>query len=107
MWPRCSDKAREAEVLVAWHVDRLTRKLSDLEHPIELAQNDGLRISTVTGELDLSTHASRLVCRILASVARGEVERKGARQKRPATGCPAGTPSWGTSARVSRGQRRR
>lgn len=75
-------EAREAEVLVAWHVDRLTRKITDLEHLIELAQRTGLRISTVTGDLDLSTDAGRLVGRILASVARGEVERKGARQKR-------------------------
>lgn len=73
---------REAEVLVAWHVDRLTRKITDLEHLIELAQATGLRIATVTGDLDLSTDAGRLVGRILASVARGEVERKGARQKR-------------------------
>jgi site-specific DNA recombinase len=72
----------EAEVLVAWHVDRLTRKLTDLEHLIELAQSTGLRIATVTGDLDLSTDAGRLVGRILASVARGEVERKGARQRR-------------------------
>src|SRR5215217_4255487 len=73
---------READVLVAWHVDRLTRKITDLEHLIELAQATGLRIATVTGDLDLSTDAGRLVGRILASVARGEVERKGARQKR-------------------------
>jgi site-specific DNA recombinase len=73
---------REAEVLVAWHVDRLTRKITDLEHLIEHAQNTGLRIATVTGDLDLTTDAGRLVGRILASVARGEVERKGARQKR-------------------------
>lgn len=72
----------EAEVIVAWHVDRLTRKITDLEHLIELAQANGLRIATVTGDLDLSTDAGRLVGRILASVARGEVERKGARQKR-------------------------
>ncbi len=72
----------EAEVVVAWHVDRLTRKLTDLELLIELAQRTGLRIATVTGDLDLSTDAGRLVGRILASVARGEVERKGARQKR-------------------------
>lgn len=72
----------EAEVLVAWHVDRLTRKLTDLENLIELSQRTGLRIATVTGDLDLSTDAGRLVGRILASVARGEVERKGARQKR-------------------------
>jgi len=72
----------EAQVLVAWHVDRLTRKITDLESLIELAQATGLRIATVTGDLDLSTDAGRLVGRILASVARGEVERKGARQKR-------------------------
>lgn len=72
----------EAEVLIAWHVDRLTRKITDLEELIELSQATGLRIATVTGDLDLSTDAGRLVGRILASVARGEVERKGARQKR-------------------------
>lgn len=75
-------EAGKADVLVAWHVDRLTRKITDLEHLIELSQNTGLRIATVTGDLDLSTDAGRLVGRILASVARGEVERKGARQKR-------------------------
>ncbi len=69
-------------MLVAWHVDRLTRKITDLEHLIELSQATGLRIATVTGDLDLSTDAGRLVGRILASVARGEVERKGARQRR-------------------------
>jgi site-specific DNA recombinase len=75
-------EAGDADMLVAWHVDRLTRKLTDLEHLIEVAQSTGLRIATVTGDLDLSTDAGRLVGRILASVARGEVERKGARQKR-------------------------
>jgi DNA invertase Pin-like site-specific DNA recombinase len=72
----------EAEALVAWHVDRLTRKITDLEELIELAQDTGLRIVTVNGDLDLSNDTGRLVGRILASVARGEVERKGARQKR-------------------------
>ncbi|MCD4525228.1 recombinase family protein [Nocardioides sp. cx-173] len=72
----------DAQVLVAWHVDRLTRKLTDLEHLIEVTQRTGLRIVTVTGDIDLSNDAGRLVGRILASVARGEVERKGARQKR-------------------------
>lgn len=73
---------REAEIVVAWHVDRLTRKITELENLIELSQSTGLRIATVTGDLDLTTDAGRLVGRILASVARGEVERKGARQKR-------------------------
>ena len=89
----------EAEVLVAWHVDRLTRKLTDLEHLIELAQGTGLRIATVTGDLDLSTDAGRLVGRILASVARGEVERKGARQTRAQQqAAEAGRPAGGRRA---------
>lgn len=73
---------REAEVVVAWHVDRLTRRLTELEELIVLAEDTSIRIATVTGDVDLSTDAGRLVGRILASVARGEVERKGARQKR-------------------------
>lgn len=81
--------------MVAWHVDRLTRRLSELEELIDLAQRTGVRIATVTGDIDLSTDAGRLVGRILASVARGEVERKGARQRRAqqqaaAEGRPAG-----------------
>ncbi|MBA2574690.1 MAG: recombinase family protein, partial [Nocardioidaceae bacterium] len=72
----------DAEVIVAWHVDRLTRKLTELEHLIDLSARTGVRIATVTGDLDLTTDTGRLVGRILASVARGEVERKGARQRR-------------------------
>lgn len=72
----------EADVVVAWHIDRLTRKLTDLEHLIDLTQNTGLHVVTINGDIDLSNDSGRLVGRILASVARGEVERKGARQKR-------------------------
>jgi hypothetical protein len=69
------------EVIVAFHIDRLTRKLADLEDLIELCEARGVRIATVSGDVDLSTDSGRLVGRILASVAKGEVERKGARQK--------------------------
>jgi len=71
----------DAEVIVAWHVDRLTRKLTELEQIIELAERTKVKIATVSGDLDLSNDGGRLVGRILASVARGEVERKSARQK--------------------------
>lgn len=69
------------DVIVAWHVDRLTRKLTELEELITLSERTGVRVATVSGDLDLTTDSGRLVGRILASVARGEVERKGARQK--------------------------
>jgi hypothetical protein len=72
------------DVVVVWHVDRLVRKLADLEDVIERCERSGVRLATVSGDIDLSTDAGRLVGRILASVARGEVERKSARQKRAA-----------------------
>jgi DNA invertase Pin-like site-specific DNA recombinase len=73
---------RAVDVIVVWHVDRLTRKLTELEHLIELWERTGVKVATVAGDLDLSTDAGRLVGRILASVAKGEVERKSARQAR-------------------------
>ncbi|MGI8578866.1 MAG: recombinase family protein [Nocardioidaceae bacterium] len=72
------------DVIVAYHVDRLTRRLADLEHLIQRCEKAGVRVATVSGDIDLSTDAGRLVGRILGSVAAGEVERKSARQKRAA-----------------------
>ncbi len=68
-------------VVAVWHVDRLVRRLADLEDVIERCETAGVRLATVSGDVDLSTDAGRLVARILASVARGEVERKSARQR--------------------------
>jgi len=72
--------ARAVDVIIAWHIDRLTRRLADLEDIIERCERARVRVGTVSGDLDLSTDSGRLVGRILASVARGEVERKSARQ---------------------------
>jgi len=66
---------------VAWHVDRITRRVAELETLIELCERTGTKVATVSGDLDLTTDAGRLVGRILGAVARGEVERKSARQK--------------------------
>lgn len=71
----------DVDVVAVWHVDRLTRRLIDLEEVIGLCEVSGVRLATVTGDLDLSTDTGRMLARILASVARGEVERKGARQR--------------------------
>lgn len=73
---------REMDLIVVTHIDRLLRKLAELEDMIERCEKAGVRIATVSGDLDLSTDAGRLVGRILAVIARGEVERKSARQKR-------------------------
>jgi site-specific DNA recombinase len=75
---------RAVDVIVAWQVDRLLRRMADLEELIERCESTGVRVATVGGDLDLSTDAGRLVGRILGAVARGEVERKSTRQKRAA-----------------------
>ena len=74
-------KSREVDVVVVYAVDRLTRRLSDLSALIDLCQETGAKIATVSGDLDLSTDTGRMVARILGSVAQGEVERKATRQR--------------------------
>ncbi|CAN5332003.1 recombinase family protein [soil metagenome] len=76
--------SRAVDVVIAWHVDRLTRRLSELEDLITRCETASVRVATVSGDLDLSTDAGRLVGRILGAVARGEIERKSARQRRAA-----------------------
>jgi DNA invertase Pin-like site-specific DNA recombinase len=70
------------DVVVAWHVDRLVRRLADLEPLLTRCEAAGVRIATVTGDLDLGTDSGRLVARILGSVAQAEIERKSVRQRR-------------------------
>jgi DNA invertase Pin-like site-specific DNA recombinase len=72
--------AGEVDVVIAWHMDRITRSMLVLERLITLAVEQNVGIATATGDVDLTTDAGRMVARILAAVARGEVERKAARQ---------------------------
>lgn len=78
-WQALLEGARAGafDVVVAWAVDRLVRRSSDLERLIET----GVRAATVQGDLDLTTVQGELVGGILASVARAEVRQKGERQR--------------------------
>ena len=69
------------DALVCYDLDRLTRQPRQLEDWIDAAEDRGLLLTTANGEADLSTDNGRLFARIKASVARGEVERKSARQR--------------------------
>lgn len=71
----------EFDVIVARHMDRLLRRLSELESTLERCQRAGVAIVTASDGVDTSTDGGRLVARILSSVAQGEVERKGSRQR--------------------------
>jgi site-specific DNA recombinase len=78
-------QSRQIDAVIVWHVDRLLRKMTDLERVIELVETTGVRLVTVSGDISLDTDMGRMVGRIMASVARAEVERKSARQRRAAT----------------------
>ena len=71
----------EVDVVIAWHFDRIARSMIDLEHLIVLAEEHGVGIATVVGDMDLTTDMGQMVARILAAVARQEVQRKARRQK--------------------------
>lgn len=74
-------RADEADVIVAWHLDRITRNMNDLERLIKVCEDHGKLVVTSSGDFDLSSDTGRMVARILAAIARGEVERKAARQR--------------------------
>jgi DNA invertase Pin-like site-specific DNA recombinase len=76
-------KAGEIEAVIAWHPDRLYRKLRDLEELIEVAEQQRITIRTVrAGEFDLGTPTGKMLARILASVSAGEGDIKSDRWKR-------------------------
>jgi DNA invertase Pin-like site-specific DNA recombinase len=65
------------DTLICWHTDRLYRRPQDLERLLDLLDRGALpgTVRTVTaGDLDLSTPTGRMVARLLAAVASGEVE---------------------------------
>ncbi|OZD39570.1 recombinase family protein [Rhodococcus sp. 06-1477-1A] len=69
------------DVIAARHIDRLLRRLAELESVIERCNAHGTAIVTANDSVDTSTDGGRLVARLMASVAQGEVERKSARQR--------------------------
>jgi DNA invertase Pin-like site-specific DNA recombinase len=63
--------------IIAWHTDRLYRRLADLEELAKVCEDFGLAVRTCrSGELDMSTPTGRMIARILGSVAQFEVEQK-------------------------------
>ncbi|WP_040283078.1 recombinase family protein [Tessaracoccus massiliensis] len=75
-------EAGRFSAIVCYDLDRLTRQPRQLEDWIDRAETRGLALVTANGDADLSTDGGRLFARIKAAVARGEVERKSARQSR-------------------------
>jgi DNA invertase Pin-like site-specific DNA recombinase len=69
--------------VVAWHADRLYRKVSDLGQLVDVCKANDVQISTVKGgNIDLTTPTGRLVAGLLAQVATYEGEAKADRWRR-------------------------
>lgn len=76
-------EAGEVDAVVAWHPDRLYRKLTDLEGLIEAIDQNNVVMRTVrAGEIDLSTPTGRMLARILSATAQAEGEIKSDRWRR-------------------------
>lgn len=76
-------KAGRVDVVVAWNLDRLTRKPREIEDWLDYHESHGVNLMTSENRerIDLTTETGRMMLRITAAVARNEVERKGRRQK--------------------------
>lgn len=67
----------KVDAIIAWHTDRLYRRLADLEELANLCGQRKLAVRTCrAGELDLSTPTGRMIAEILGSVASYEVRQK-------------------------------
>lgn len=75
-------KAGRIDEVVVWDLDRLTRRPIEVEEWMALNESHGVNLVTIGENVDLSTDNGRMFLRIKAAVARAEVERKGARQRR-------------------------
>jgi site-specific DNA recombinase len=74
-------EAGRVDAVVVWDLDRLHRRPIELEHFLDVADQFGVALASVGGDVDLATDNGRLFARIKGAVARSEVERKSARQK--------------------------
>ncbi|MCH8992263.1 MAG: recombinase family protein [Acidobacteria bacterium] len=77
-------EAGRRDAVICVDLDRLTRRLVELEEFILLADRLGIGLANVSGDTDLSSVDGRLTARIMGAVARQESERKGERVAREA-----------------------
>lgn len=75
-------KAGRADTVLVYHVDRLYRRMADLERLVEVVEATAVDIHTVAaGDVDLSTASGRMVARMLGAAAQHESERIGERMR--------------------------
>jgi len=90
----------DADALIVWDLDRLTRQPRELEDFMDAAEELGWELASVGGDVDLSTPQGRLLARIKGSVAKHEAEQASRRirrktEERAEAGLPHGKPAYG------------
>jgi DNA invertase Pin-like site-specific DNA recombinase len=75
-------EAGVVEAILVYHADRLHRHPRELEDFIDLCQRQQVKLATVTGDVDLSTHDGQLIARIHGAVAKKESDDKSRRIRR-------------------------
>ena len=75
-------EAGAVEAVLVYHADRLHRHPRELEDFIDLCQRQQVKLATVTGDVDLSTHDGQLIARIQGAVAKKESDDKSRRIRR-------------------------
>lgn len=78
---RADVAARHIDAIVAWHLDRLSRKPLEIEALIDQCDKLSVQMATCKGDVDLATPAGRLFARQLGAFARYEGEHKAERQR--------------------------
>ncbi|HEY6628421.1 MAG TPA: recombinase family protein [Acidimicrobiia bacterium] len=86
-------QAGTVNAVICVDLDRLTRRPSEIEEFITLADQTGAHLANVSGDLDLSSSDGRFRARIMGAVARQESEKKSERiiranDQRRARGAP-------------------
>jgi site-specific DNA recombinase len=75
----------EADAVVAWTLDRLTRNRRDTVRLVETCEKARATVALVRGsDLDMATPSGRLVADLLAATAKAEIDTKADRQRRAA-----------------------
>ena len=75
-------RAGKVDVVVAQHQDRLHRNVMELLLFTEVAIEHNLKLATTSGDIDLTTDDGEFMATLGAALARKEVRRKGARQRK-------------------------
>lgn len=75
-------RAGKGSVVVARHLDRLSRRRQDTARLFDVCEEHGVLIATYTGqEIDLGTATGKMIASILMSVSQNEQDVKGERAK--------------------------